>query len=49
MWEEAFSLICSLHCHIVSIVNDKTYLRTLSLKRKCVEVMGKSSFILNLS
>ena len=49
MWEEAFSLICSLHCHIVSIVNDKTCLRTLSVQRKCVEAMGKSSFILNSS
>ena len=43
----SFSLICSLHCNIVSIVNDKTCLRTLSLKRKCIEALWKSIFILN--
>ena len=45
----SFSLICSLHCHIISIVNDKTCLRTLSPEGKCVEAMGKSSFIKNSS
>ena len=45
----SFSLSCSLHCHIVSIVNDKICLRTLSRKIICEEVMGKSSFTLNSS
>ena len=42
-----FSLVCSLHCHIVSVANDKNCHKTVSLGRDCVEALGKSSLILN--
>ena len=42
-----FSLVCSLHCHIVSIANDKNSHKTASLGRDCVEALGESSLILN--
>ena len=44
----SFSLVCSLHCHTVSVANDKNCHKTVSLGRDCEEALGKSSLILNL-
>ena len=43
----SFSPVCSLHCHTVSITNDKNCHKAVSLGRDCAEALGKSSLILN--